>query len=232
MTTLTLSGNSSVLSTNYYPPIDVSDGEYYLGLINYQSFNTIPNIDETQNVFHIDSYSIVIDTGSFEFDDLKTFILKKINEINTKYNKSIKLEIEANKSTLLCEIFSNAEIDFTVKNSIHNLLGFNKIKISPNKYTVSDNPINIFNINLIKIRCNVTIGSYDNNTPTHELYSFFPAIPSGYKLSECPSKIVYFPLNTTSISTLIIEIVDQNGKLINFRNENQSVTLHLKKKSK
>lgn len=50
--TLSLSGNSSILNANYFPPIDLSDGEYVCGLIDFQTFNTIPNVDINNNRFH------------------------------------------------------------------------------------------------------------------------------------------------------------------------------------
>lgn len=50
--TLTLSGNSSQLNTQYFPAIDLSDGEYVCGLVDFQTFNSIPNIDETNNLFY------------------------------------------------------------------------------------------------------------------------------------------------------------------------------------
>lgn len=50
--TLTLTGNSSQLSAQYCPAIDLSDGVYVCGLIDFQTFNSIPNIDETNNLFY------------------------------------------------------------------------------------------------------------------------------------------------------------------------------------
>lgn len=50
--TLSLSGNSSILTTNYFPPIDLTDGEYVCGLIDLQTFNSIPNVDTNNNRFH------------------------------------------------------------------------------------------------------------------------------------------------------------------------------------
>lgn len=50
--TLTLTGDSSQLSAQYCPAIDLSDGEYVCGLIDFQTFNSIPNIDETNNLFY------------------------------------------------------------------------------------------------------------------------------------------------------------------------------------
>lgn len=50
--TLTVSSNSSQLFAEYFPPIDISDGDYVCGLIDFQTFNAIPNIDEKNNLFH------------------------------------------------------------------------------------------------------------------------------------------------------------------------------------
>lgn len=50
--TLTLTGDTSQLTAQYCPAIDTSDGEYVCGLIDFQTFNSIPNIDETNNLFY------------------------------------------------------------------------------------------------------------------------------------------------------------------------------------
>lgn len=50
--TLTLTGDSSNLTAQYCPAIDLSEGKYVCGLIDFQTFNSIPNIDETNNLFY------------------------------------------------------------------------------------------------------------------------------------------------------------------------------------
>lgn len=51
--TLTLSGNTSELSANYFPPIKLDeDGKYVCGLIDFQTFMSIPNITEENNRFY------------------------------------------------------------------------------------------------------------------------------------------------------------------------------------
>lgn len=49
---LTFSGRSSQLNVQYFPAIDLSDGDYVCGLVDFQTFNSIPNIDETNNLFY------------------------------------------------------------------------------------------------------------------------------------------------------------------------------------
>lgn len=50
--TLTLSGNQSILKTEYFPPIELGNGVYVCGLIDFQTFNSIPNINRFNNQFH------------------------------------------------------------------------------------------------------------------------------------------------------------------------------------
>lgn len=51
-TTFTLSGTTSQLRAQFCPEINLSDGEYICGLIDLQTFNSIPNVDETNNLFY------------------------------------------------------------------------------------------------------------------------------------------------------------------------------------
>lgn len=47
-----LSGNSSSISCDFFPPIDVSDGLWEIGLVDLATYNSIPNIKEgVNNVF-------------------------------------------------------------------------------------------------------------------------------------------------------------------------------------
>ena len=48
--TLMLS-EKSILVTNYFPAIDLSDGDYELGLVMFETYHTIPNMNESNNKF-------------------------------------------------------------------------------------------------------------------------------------------------------------------------------------
>lgn len=77
--TLTLSGNQSFLKADYFPPIELTDGEYVCGLIDFQTFNSIPNVDESNNQFHyigegtipLNSYEISKGDGEISFSSEK-----------------------------------------------------------------------------------------------------------------------------------------------------------------
>ena len=77
--TLTLSGESSVLESYYFPPIDLSpQKKYVLGLIELLTFNAIPNIDNNCNKVYVGEKIIVLPTGSYEITDINKYISTNI----------------------------------------------------------------------------------------------------------------------------------------------------------
>lgn len=255
--TLTLSGNSSELTADYCPAIDLSDGDYVCGLIDFQTFNTIPNIDESNNLFCLrnegsqltngsnhrvnerdkkkfgsaiknDSsiFSITIPTGSYEVDDLKRHLTKQLEDRN------IQFELKENKNTLQCEIMCSKPIDFSKSNTIGPLLGFKEREVlEKNKVHISKHPADILKVNVIRVKCNIITGSYFNHQPSHTIHEFSPRVSPGYKIVEVPHNVIYFPVTVRNIHTLTLSIVDQNNKLIDFREETITVRLHIKKLS-
>ena len=41
-----------MLTVTYFPPIELSDGQYELGLTDLETFHTIPNIDSSNDKFN------------------------------------------------------------------------------------------------------------------------------------------------------------------------------------
>lgn len=85
--TLTLTGNSSRLQAQYFPSIDLSDGDYVCGLIDFQTFNSIPNVDETNNLFHFEENRTVI-KRSVNIDDIQTAKLIRRNPTSSSSSSS------------------------------------------------------------------------------------------------------------------------------------------------
>ena len=117
--TLTLSGNLSVLETQYFLPIERSPNKnYVLGLVEFLTFNSIPNVDIGQNKFYVDKEEIIIPTGSYEIEDIHLYLQ------NVLMKKGIKIHIVPNNNTLRSEICCNREINFKKLDSIGHLLRF------------------------------------------------------------------------------------------------------------
>jgi len=45
--TFTLTGKSSILAVSYFPAVDLSDGDYELGLTDFETYYTIPNVNSS-----------------------------------------------------------------------------------------------------------------------------------------------------------------------------------------
>lgn len=222
--TLTLNGDTSLLVANYFPPIEL-DQNYVCGLISFDTYHSIPNVDVENNLFHIGNHEIVIPVGSYEFSDIADLLADKYHTLNEKGT----LDIQANYNTLQTHIKSKIDpIDFSKEHSIGSLLGFSKRVLEPRQEHYSDKTIDITKINTVIIECNIVSGSYINNVSAHTLHQFSLLVSPGYKITETPANVIYLPVNTRSINTLAVRVVDQNGNLINFRGEQISIRLHLK----
>jgi hypothetical protein len=225
MTTISLDGNSSRITCEFDEPIELDkNSNYEICLLNFSTYNSIPNISEllrnnTLTYKHENGVKdIIFPTGSFEIDDINDFI-----------DENLKIEIRPNLTTLKVEIFSAYEIDFTKDNSIANLLGFSKQIIPANTLVESDLPVNIMKVNSIRIKCNIASGGYENKQLTNVIHEFFINDRPGEKINEIPKNLIYYPLTTNSIREIDIRIVDQDGDLIDFRNEKISIRLHIRK---
>lgn len=243
----TLSENDSILSATISPPITLDDdGTYVLGLTDFISYFTIPNVNKSNNRFHYkkeqkDAVQVVtLPEGSYEIQDINALINQLINakekhDTSTSTKKSDKyvndlIVIKPNHNTMFCEIKSDKYvIDFTQIKSIGSLLGFDKKVLGKNETHISQHPINIINVNAIFIECNIVCNSFANGKSTHIIHMFYPTVPPGFKIVEHPTNVIYLPINTREIREITLKIVDQNGKLINFKKELITIRLHLKK---
>lgn len=255
----TLSGRESVLSLQLYPPILLDEKENYeLGLINFVTYNTIPNVDKTNNKFYFGTSTMEIPEGTYEIKDIAEIILaqtlkeslprpkqqpqitrqkrsevgeqrERVSSSGDSKESSEFVKIIANHNTLRCEIKGTQEIHFDKPNSLAKLFGFKNRKLSANKKHISDYPININKVNAICCECNLVTNSYSNNKPSHILHMFYPVVPPGYKVVETPTNVIYLPINTRYLDEIIIKIVDQDGNLVNFNRELITVRVHLRR---
>jgi len=65
----------SVLFTTYFPAIDLSVDDYELGLMNFETYNTIPNVNASNNKFYFDEDNVeIILEGSYELRTINKFL--------------------------------------------------------------------------------------------------------------------------------------------------------------
>lgn len=221
--TLTLSGTSSTLEAQYFPPIELTQHKnYVLGLVELLTFNSIPNIDIDNNKLYVGKEVIVLPTGSYEIEDIDNYLREVL------IHKGISFSLQPNNNTLRSIIKCSQDIDFRPSDSIGSLLGFTPRLLSANLIHSSDLPVTILKINALRVECNITSGAYINGQLVHTIHEFFPAVPPGYKIIEVPSQVIYLPITVKSIDYLQIRIVDQDGRPVNFRGEIITIRLHIK----
>lgn len=233
--TVSLDGNSSHLRTTLFPALQLrTDKLWEAALLDFTSYNSIPNITENvNNKFHYfkekDSNgklqfmeTVELSTGSYEVDSIN-------DELQNRIGKD-SIEVKANNSLLRTEIKSKYYIDFTQEHSIGTLLGFppSTTILEPNKVHIASATVNIMKVNTINIMCNIVQGSYKNGGNQHILHTFYPTVAPGFKIVEKPHNLVYLPLNTTYISDIEVNILDQDEHPVDFRGEDISVRLHIK----
>lgn len=240
--TFNFNERSSVLSNVIYPSIVLNDEDLYvIGLVNFVAYNSIPNVDSSNNKFYYGDKIITLPEGTYEVTDIADYITQELTGEKDRteriaLNESSPsseyiVQIRANKNTLKCEIKANLPIDFTKPNNVGSLLGFkNRILKSEKKYE-SDFPVDIFKVNTINVECNLVCNSYSNGELKHVLHTFCPTVLPGRKIVENPLNVIYLPINTRYISEIILKITDQDGNLVNFKQEMISVSLHLKRVS-
>lgn len=231
--TLTLSGNSSSLHASYYPEIVLDDRfQYMCALVDFNTYNSVPNVCDN-NKFHIKKedgtdMELVIPEGAYDAQE----IIDLLNSELKKHNIILAIAVEIHTMKCILTSSENIEIDFTAKNTIGHLLGFKskKIRFSNECLEVkSDHIIDIKHANVLRIDCNIATGSYINENSSHTIHEFYPTVGLGYKIVEVPRNLIYLPIVGETISHLNIKIVDENGKLVNFRGETITVRIHIKR---
>lgn len=230
--TFTLLGHSNVLKSDYYPPIQLNpEKSYGLGLISFHSFNTIPNVDDSNNQFHYDTDKvIVLPKGAYEITDIERYIQRQLIGTFAKEEEKKKLfSLEPNNNTIKCEVRSDTfTIRFDKENSIGKLLGFSKRILESKVLHQSDLPVQILKVSSIRVECNIISGSFYNSIPSHTLYEFPLDVDPGYAINKDPQNVIYLPLNVTTIHNITLTLIDQDGRPIDFQGELVIIRLQLK----
>lgn len=236
--TFTLTGRSSVLSSDFYPPIELCrSNQYGLALLGFYSYNSIFNITERNNVFAYKknvtgrSIKITIPSGAYEISDIEKVMITSL-QTSAKDNDEKILSLEANNNTLKCELKSKYFIDFSDEKSIGKMLGFKSEVLKSGEKHESSSLVDIMKVRIIRIDCNITSGAYLNSQECHTLFEFDIDVEPGYKLSKEPQNIIYMPLKPNGrqfIDNITLRILDDNGHLIDFGGEKIIVKLELKK---
>lgn len=88
----------------------------------------------------------------------------------------------------------------------------------------------VLSVHTIKIKCNLTSGSFSNNNNkyAHVIHEFTP-ISQHLKIVEKAKHLIYLPVNSRGVSNVSISVVDQNDEPINFDGGKFTCRLHIKR---
>lgn len=161
--TLTLSGTTSSLHADFFPPIELDKNvEYVCGLVDFLSYNSIPNVNESNNKIYFEKKFVI----SLKADvwSNKLGIIREI-----KKQSPIVLATEQ-----IDEIFKDfkliadkSEITFKVgeKNSVE-VLGYDFVSITPGSYEI-DEIIDVLNKELTKKAVKLDLFANKNTMRSH-----------------------------------------------------------------
>ena len=227
---LLLSSRTSDFTTQIFPPLELPGKRWTVGLLSLETYNSIPNITNKNNVFTYSTdsgetwKSLTLDIGSYEISHINSEIQRLM-----RLNGDSGIEISINYHTLgsVVKISPEYQVDFTVSNSLASTLGFGSVVLSQG-YNISPNIVKILSVNSVLVNCSIVGNSYLNTSQFPVLYSFFPNVKPGYKVVQDPVNVVYLPVNSNQIGSIRIWLTDQNGDLLDFRGETITCRLSFK----
>lgn len=225
-------GSTSELSLNLAHPIFLDENiNYKIGLVGFYSDNNICNVLEDSNItFEIEETDktkynnvIKISKGYWSINELNNYIKKEL--------KNNRFLIKGNNEN---KIIIYSPYQFKLDNNLRKLLGFETFDKNESEKSFKDltehegkyKP-NLRPFDVIEIHCNLVESSFINHNTlehVHEdteiLYSFFPNVSFGSKISERPSEIFYVPIKkgTDKIQKIKISIKNEREELLKNKN--------------
>lgn len=246
--TVTFTGTSSALRADFFPEIVLDpNGNYVCALLDFTAYNSIPNIVEGNNNKFEFTYdknvekwdkvqkkyvqkteqkklSISLPTGAYEVEDILKYLKWELDV----HKISLAYEISAASSSIGISFDTNIE---WTSGTILNVIGFeNQKSFKTGEIYTNDQIVKITNIDLIRVECDIALGAYINGKQSHTIHQFSHCnVDPGYKFIEVPRHLIYLPIKEKELRSIQISIVDQNGHLVDFRGEQISCRIHIKK---
>ncbi|KAF4523836.1 hypothetical protein B566_EDAN013604 [Ephemera danica] len=206
--TFALTDKSCVRSCDVFPPLLLNDGRYDIVFLSFDTCNTIPNVNAHNNSVHFKKgKTFKLPIGTYEIEDIKNIIKAEF------HNYDFRFLLLSNPNTFKVSIKLSDKLAKAGKDLSH----------------YNDKTVDIFNVNVTDIQSNVSSGSYINVQPSHSLYFFSLKEAAGYKIRDIPTDIIYILLDVSFVENLILKIVDQKRRPVNFRRECITARLHIRK---
>ena len=129
---------------------------------------------------------------------------------------------------------ANYRVDFSVAHNLHKIFGFREQVYSQGTHSSPVRP-QIIDFHMILVKTNLISGGYVSSTESdvmkqNNVVFSLPTftVPTGAKLVERPQTLTWLPVIQSSIQRIQIKVIDENGNLIDFGNEEISIVLVIK----
>ena len=214
--------------------IDVSDGDYIMGVTSFNTYNSIFIVNSKNNktVYHdgVEWREIIFPYGAYEIEQINDEVSRQLS-LKLEFEES-PIIIEANTATLhsIIHLSDNYKIDFTQPNTLRNLLGFEP-KIISNTFNYSKNKVNIIDIHRIHLCCDCIVGSLQNGQPSNISFTIILNEVPGAKIVREPNLVLYKHIYKDKIDNIGFWFEDNNGNRVEMHGESIEFTLHMKKNS-
>ena len=245
-------------NTNFYrlpleESIDLSDGNYVMGVTSFNTYNSIFNITNKNNKIvygkPIESaitntitgekfalfewHEVVFPIGAYEISQINDEIIRQLTiKLDLEDNSQSPIRLEANEATLHSIIYlsDGYQIDFTQPGTLRDLLGFDSVLLQ-NAYNYSKKKVNIIDIHRLHLCCNSIIGSLRNGRPSNIIFTLVLNEPPGAKIVREPNLVLYKHIDKQKLDYLEFWMEDDDGNRIDNHGEYVAFTLHIKKNS-
>lgn len=143
-----ITSSNPEISCQIFPPLEVYP-EAVISLTHFSVYNSIPNVDETNNRFtyrednnNNDFKDIIIPVGPYELSDIESYLKHCPGDD--------KIFIKPNTNTLKCEFSCKYNVNFSKSYTIGKLFGMSsKLVYNAGDVVESTNPIEISKVNTI-----------------------------------------------------------------------------------
>ena len=229
------SGHNEDLLVNFPTPIELGDSECEIALAHCSLWYSWVNISATEYSNATWRYyngsvwraNVTMPDGMYSLLDIQNYVEAKIT---ANGDTPANIQFNANYATGYCDIVlvGGYQFDFSLS-SFGNLLGFTASSTvtvsatSPSKVDITRG------VTSVGIACNVVTGSYANSRSSRVLHTFAPASAPGSLLTIEPASRIYLPVNTKTIWSLRVSLIDNLGRPLHIGSDPVTVVLHIQK---
>ncbi|KAF0747861.1 zinc finger MYM-type protein 1-like [Aphis craccivora] len=196
--TLSLTGNATILSVNYFPSINLYENSE-IALLCLQSFNLFPDFNENNNTFSIEIVDnennnasmmcyIKLEEGCYEIEDINQRVKKQIDVYNNENLTKLTFDISVDPNDFRSYIKYNGILHFEIPFSMAPVFDFEKRQCKPeyaihrSKKALKDHSTTIFKV--IRFMSFSRVGGQDVSNQFRSVRINYERYPLGSSVGE------------------------------------------------